>query len=69
MTKKIHRCKERDALFSSDAVENRYYGPAVTSIFMEDERLYAENGEYVTSIGYCPYCGKSVKEIEASDDD
>lgn len=45
--------------------ERSAYGHAVESFFINDDKLFADNGEYCTQINYCPFCGeKATVQIE-----
>lgn len=38
------------------------YGPAITNCWEDDDgRLCVSNGEYMSQVNFCPFCGKGAK--------
>jgi len=61
MTKKIlfTAWNEWDVLESGD-LDDKGWGPAITTSWEEDGCIYVTNGEYHSRVNYCPFTGQKA---------
>ena len=46
---------------SSFDIDCAHYGPAVTTSFKEDGKIWVTNGEYISKVNYCPFTGEKAE--------
>ena len=50
-----HLCGDEDCIFGG-------YGEAITGCKEINGELFVGNGEYVSAVKYCPFCGISLEK-------
>ena len=56
MTEGSHHCPDND-YFEQDNCVELFCGTAISRVSVVDHKGYVDNGEYMTQVDFCPFCG------------
>lgn len=56
-TKILYSVYDEDSSFD---ISSTHYGPAITTSFKENDKIFVTNGEYISQVNYCPYTGEKA---------